>query len=357
MTKFRSKSFIPKNNMNIRPNSLVNNISTYIENYIDNQIHEKDKIILNLLYKEMKNHISNFSFWESIAAYNFCCYIYTGLDDKGINKICGRRVDKKNEQDNINKYYCSEHDRNHRKYYSKPIHVKDIENNCKHINKTGTNCKYSSRIDGLCVKHYKYIYNIDIIQIYKKIENISEFNKNYGNIEKEMELLYNIEITEFNTKTKKKNTEIRINKKDLKNKISVIQDHGNSNKNSNKKNSECLRYNKNNLENPKIGYKNENINVEYRKCEVKNCTNCKQYNIIYSTYCTDHISNRIKSSTLNYFYMNNNLQHSTQQLQQYKLYTQNNSTKKEEDTREACLPKRGSESEFEGIGGVAAQLG
>lgn len=32
--------------------------------------------------------------------------------------------------------------------------------------------------------------------------------------------------------------------------------------------------------------------IEYRKYEAYNCPNCKKYNIIYSTYCTDHIINK-----------------------------------------------------------------
>lgn len=47
-------------------------------------------------------------------------------------------------------------------------------------------------------------------------------------------------------------------------------------------------------------YKNY-INIEHRECEANGCTNSKQYNIIYNTYCIDHIHNRPKPSIINLF--------------------------------------------------------
>lgn len=47
-------------------------------------------------------------------------------------------------------------------------------------------------------------------------------------------------------------------------------------------------------------YKNY-INIEHKECDAKGCTKSKQYNIIYNTYCIDHIHNRPKPSIVNLF--------------------------------------------------------
>jgi hypothetical protein len=41
--------------------------------------------------------------------------------------------------------------------------------------------------------------------------------------------------------------------------------------------------------------------IEYKKCEENNCNSCKSYNIIYNTYCAEHILNRNKQPIINFF--------------------------------------------------------
>lgn len=173
MTKFRNKSFIPQTDIKIKPETFLKKIINFIDSYIDDTFEEKNKKFLSIFLKEFKNFLKNYQLWYESATYNFCCYIYTDRIDKNINRICGRRIDKKNEQNNINMFFCSEHDREHRKKYSKPIQLKDGEIYCKHIKKDGNHCKYASKLDGLCVKHYKYVYNIEIKEIYDKIKKIN----------------------------------------------------------------------------------------------------------------------------------------------------------------------------------------
>jgi hypothetical protein len=199
MTKFIFESYIPKDDIKIRPEALIKQIYNLFEKEIEDFKDEKSEIILkyiNYLYKKIKKRLSNYHFWENVCSYNFCFYQYRNVkDDKDIGKICGRKIDKKNSYSiNSNKYLCSEHDRNHRKYHSKSIKLKQNETYCNHINKNGSNCKYSSKINGLCVKHYKYTYNISTEEIYRKIEKNIEFNKIYTNIENEIKTLNNIDI-------------------------------------------------------------------------------------------------------------------------------------------------------------------
>jgi hypothetical protein len=336
MTNFIFKSYIPKNDIKIRPDLLVEKIYKLFDmeienNSFDDKESKKKLKIIEYLYKEMKKLLVNYHFWYNVSSYNFCCYQYSYTKDnkdEDVGKICGRRINKKNSyDDNSNIYLCAEHDRNHRKYHSKPIKIKENEIICNHINKDGNHCRYSSKINGLCTKHYKYIYKINKEEIYNKII----FYKNYTNIDKEIGILYNIdifvkekekdssvELLEFapnklnnsntpaiNINFTKKAKNANIAKKSITNKIlQKLYDNNIKNEdipsriitlNNRLENlNEKILFNTKIINNIKNNYNNNYVKIEQRKCEQKNCTNCKYYNIVYNSYCSEHISNRIK---------------------------------------------------------------
>ena len=197
MTNFKLQSYIPKQDIKVRPSAIVKELYNLLDMEIEDNSFEditsKNNLrYINKLYKKMKELLVNYHFWYNVSSYNFCCYQFRNPKNKNdIGKICGRRINTKNSYDcKSNKFFCSEHDRNHRKYHSKPIKIKENEILCNHINKDGSNCKYSSKLNGLCTKHHKYIYKVDKNEIYNKIM----FYKEYTNIDLELNLFYNIEI-------------------------------------------------------------------------------------------------------------------------------------------------------------------
>jgi hypothetical protein len=305
MTNFKYKSYIPKQDIKVRPEALVNEIYnlfiTEMENMYSEDNSNKIKLnYINYLYKQVKILLKNYHFWEKISSYNFCCYQFRNpKNEEHIGNICGRRIDKKNSYDNdSNKFLCSEHDRTHRKYHSKSIRLKDNEKYCNHVNKDGSNCKYSSKINSLCVKHYKYIYNINIEEIYKKIEKNIEFDKIYTNIANEIDLFNNIEIETFSQNKKyfhcgDRNSEIIKNIQEL-----YIKENNNdlSSKDTSFKNKIIPDYSEISKEILNVFHRNSEqnsnniINIEYKKCKTKNFNNCKNDNIIYNTYYKYHIN-------------------------------------------------------------------
>jgi hypothetical protein len=337
MTNFRWKGFVPEDDIKVRPTSLVNEIYEIIKNHIDNEIKEERIKCLQYLYKELQNKLKNYNFWYKISSYNFCCYQYTDLNEKNTGRICGRRIDKKSSYGNgSDKYLCSEHDRKHRKYHSKPIKKKENETYCNHINKDGTNCKYSSKINGLCVKHYKYIYKVDIKEIYNKIDNIKYNIKKINIIDKYNNNGYkNLKLITYNIKSDPiwlNNEKFKIAEKcnllDFQNVNDVYKLHLEDNNNRNIKsrsktplfnisNNISNIYNRTIILNEKIektsklleGIKdiyNNYIKIESKKCEANNCSNCKDYNIIYNKYCLDHMHNKHNTQLPNFFKINKN---------------------------------------------------
>lgn len=339
MTNFTLENYIPRQDIKVRPKLLVEKICNLFDTEIegmsfDDESSKKNIKVINYLYKKVKELLVNYYFWYNVSSYNFCCYQYSYTKDnknEDIGRICGRRINKKNSYDNnSNMYLCAEHDRNHRKNHSKPIKTQEKENICNHINKDGSHCKYGSKINGLCTKHHKYKYKIDIEKVYNKIE----FYKNYTNIDEEIKLLYNIEndkflLSEQNLKNKKKNIgyeNVRFLNKNIKSVNTSAYDKNEGKNISNlgevtyctitnsknniynrlKKLNEKILFNTDIINNLKDNYDNNYIKIEYRKCEYKNCINCKSYNIIYNSYCTDHIHNKTTIPLPNFFYTHNN---------------------------------------------------
>lgn len=344
MTNFKFQSYIPKQDIKVRPSAIVKELYNLLDMEIEDNSFEditsKNNLrYINKLYKKMKELLVNYHFWYNVSSYNFCCYQFRNPKNKNdIGKICGRRINIKNSYDsNSNKFLCSEHDRNHRKNHSKPIKLKENEILCTHINKDGTNCKYSSKINELCTKHYKHIYKIDKNEIYNKII----FYKDYTNINSEIKLFNNIDF--YNTVDNLKNV-INIDDKItfLENNIQEninqptmelleIAPNNLNNSNSSNKFAKIKKIIKNckNLENLNIDSNNDNIHskikqlnnkliknkennkstyknyaeIIFKKYEAKGFINCKDYNIIYNIYCKEHITDRPKPLIQKFFHV------------------------------------------------------
>lgn len=355
MTVTRLKEYIPKNNIKINPNKMIEIMYNIFINFIENQIDEKCIKTIHLLFKDFKANIKNRHFWYIICSEDICCYEFTDRNKDNLAIICGKRINRKYDKNDPNKYLCAEHNRSHRKNNSKSIQIKENEIYCKHIKKDGIHCKYSSKINGYCSKHYKNKYNINIKEVHDKIKRkkyktyIEDYIEN-NNIEidkefnREIELFSNIDIDSNNIVL-----EIQIhptielleivggNLNNSNNERNGVPNHNinittnsatNSNDESNiikiAKNTKNLEILENNfisnyinntnnklhelntkiVENTKIIEKLKKYykKIEYKKCEANNCNNCKNYNIIYNTYCTEHISHRPLSIT-NFFHM------------------------------------------------------
>ena len=311
MTNFNFKSYIPKQDIKVRPNTLVEEVFKLFNKEIkDNSFEDiTSKIRLNYItyfYKEIKQLFVDYNFWKTVCSYDFCCYQFRSpKDKKDEGNICGRRINHKSNYDSkSNKFLCAEHDRNHRKNYSKPIEKKNNEKYCNHINRDGTSCKYTCKINGLCTKHYKYIYKINKEEIYNKIL----FYKEYTDINLELNLFNNIEIeknvhndVDIKKKVYKKvnlekfeSTQVRevdnnINRPTIStyisNAYSKLEELNNITHNSNI--FEKL------IEINKLNY--------HRECEADDCANSKDYNIIYNKYCKKHIVDRPKQTRINFF--------------------------------------------------------
>ena len=176
MTIYRSSEFIPGNDIKIKTKYMVKEMYNIFDNYIDDLVDDKQKTLVNNLYKIFKKNIRNRYFWYKISSNKFCCYEYTGLNEYNLARICNRRIDTKHDENDPDKYFCAEHNRNHRKNKSKSIKINE-ENRCSIIKKDGKQCKYNSRINSICCKHYKWKYNIDNIHnVYNIIEEINILN-------------------------------------------------------------------------------------------------------------------------------------------------------------------------------------
>lgn len=329
MTNYRFTSYIPSSDIKVRPKVLVDNIYEVINKLKNDEINSNKKDLINFVYKELKKVIEDYNFWYSVSAYRTCTYQFTDLKENNITRICGKRIDSGNLT------LCAKHNPNH---IHKPIKI-DINNRCSISKNNGERCKYKIEINNICKKH-----------------NRIEFFRNYYDINKEIDLFYNINIEDINQPTielleivggnlnnsdssrnnvhnvidieKKVNEKVDIdNNINDSNSISTNNSTINSNDNSNiikiikmKKSlennnisnniSNCydiieelnnkITENNNIIENIINNYKSY-IKIDHKKCEANNCKNYKDYNIIYNTYCIEHIHNRPNITRPNFF--------------------------------------------------------
>jgi hypothetical protein len=344
MTNFIYPTYIFNKDIKIRPEVLIDKIYKLINKEINDLTSEDIASQIKLkyiksIYKEIKQMFTNYHFWKEVCSYNFCSYQFRNpKDENDKGKMCGRRIDKKLSYDSQSeKFFCSEHDRNHRKNHSKPIQIKDNEIYCNHINRDGTNCKHISKINGICMKHYKLTYKINKEEIYNKII----FYKSYTDIILEINLLSNIEIENpFHCGNNKKNVDQNIKKVRFRTQCQDFQQFDRNEINNDNSNIIKIAKNKKSLENFNISnsiinvYNNlEELNINitenekileklkkfnkqafHRNCEAYNCTNGKYYNIINRPiqpitnlfYQRKHNSYNITSTT----FTNNNFNNS-----------------------------------------------
>lgn len=193
MTKYIFKDYIPKDDIKVKPRILVQEIYNLLDkekndNSFDDITSKNNLKYINSLYKIMKKLLVNYDFWNRVAAYDFCCYQFRKtkeVDENGeeiIGKICGRRIDIKHDKNDRQKYFCSEHNRKHKKLKAKPIKI-DNKKRCYVICNNGDRCKYRYLTNGVCEKHLKYGKNNNKIYVYNlninKIRIIEKTCKNY----------------------------------------------------------------------------------------------------------------------------------------------------------------------------------
>jgi hypothetical protein len=98
MTIIRLSTYIPKNDIKIRPKYMLEEMYKVFEKYLE-EIDPKNSIIIENLYKNFKEKVRSRYFWYEISSKNTCCYEYTGINKDNITKICGRRIDVKHAKD------------------------------------------------------------------------------------------------------------------------------------------------------------------------------------------------------------------------------------------------------------------
>lgn len=192
MTISRLKQFTPDTPIRINPTKLSSALMDIIDKYIISLVDDDKKKTVTIFRKHFKEQINRYNFWYFLASMDFCMYQYTDRMDKNIARICGKDIKRKNGRNGDGKFLCAEHDREHRDSYAKSITLKNGEVYCKGINKDKTNCKYPSRIDGYCTKHYKYIFNISIEKIKEKI-NKKKYKTYIENIEENYDYVHSFD--------------------------------------------------------------------------------------------------------------------------------------------------------------------
>lgn len=179
MTIIRLSSYIPKNDVKINVKYMIKLMYDIFDDYINDIVNEKDILLINNLYNKFKKNVKNRYFWYRVSSNKFCCYEYTDRNNEKLAYICNKRIDIKYDEKDENRYFCAEHNRNHRRNNAKSIKI-DNENRCSAIKKNYEQCKYSAKIDGICTEHYKSKYNVNNI---KNVYNIIEEIKVLNNIE------------------------------------------------------------------------------------------------------------------------------------------------------------------------------
>lgn len=170
MANTRLQNFTPYCPVKINPQKISSELINIIDTYINDLIEEEKKETITNFKIHFKEQINKYFFWYIVSSNDFCMYQYTDRNEHNINRICGRSIKRKNVGNIFNEFLCAEHFRAHRKLYAKSIVLKGNETYCKAVNKDGSNCKYASRLSGLCTKHYKLSYGMDIVKIKQKIK-------------------------------------------------------------------------------------------------------------------------------------------------------------------------------------------
>lgn len=321
---YTPNTFVPENDITIKPKNIIKIINNLLDYEIDYYSNNDNYIrLLKIVKKSMINRFKEKYTWKTdVLSHNVCDHIY-GEHSKKFKQICGSRIDIKPEGKS---FKCAKHIG--KSYKPKDRNI-DEKSRCIGIKKNGNPCKMEGKHNRYCIYHYnqykidkleKDIKDLEIEKIHENVRNIVKSSFNTSSLYNIIENIKNINISEdknkqsiellefaphklnnSNTsnkfaKIKKiiKNNEIleNFNKTDIVNNLKIKLDKLN---NKIDKNIEIIdKLDKN--------YKNNCI-IEYKQCEQENCTNCKNYYIVYNSYCSEHILNR-KKNTINFFYKN-----------------------------------------------------
>jgi hypothetical protein len=351
----RPSNFIPGSELTISPNSLISYMNKlFIEIFDDVLSYHDINIPEIIIEKSFKNKIRSSRIWQGILSSDRCMYIYTDNSKKCFT-LCNKRILRDTNIDELinkkeNKYFCSNHIRGQdisiRKRKFKDPNTKYCCRNNKNNNPCGNTailagniCKEHYKLDRGIKKHEKitipdflYIKNkpIDFSTTYwhEYRKSIEDYDKYTTTINNDVDSYYDKIISNFNTsenlflkylkpghlaRNKKYIKEIqplKYSSLNLKNKSEekILNSCSNSfpdNKYEqlNKSNSLDLLEQMENFKKrvddnyTKINNIKNNIKEnKYIKCEINGCFNCKKYDVIYYTYCKDHL-----------FYNNNNI--------------------------------------------------
>lgn len=338
---------IPLNEeLSIIPSNIINKIESFFKNKFKDIECDQDIVrkkynlyCFNDIKKEIFNLIKTKSFWKNSMNLKHCDHMYKS--GKKIKTFCNKIIDityEKHRTKDNGSYKCYKH-------VSKTIYrsikrdALDKSRFCIDINNRNKNCRNYKLYGNYCCSHYTR---------YKEYMDIIKNNDNYNlyyDINIELNILYNIytdipkKVDAYNDvdnfKKVNENVDFMLHNNSCNQDPKMgteqcfeIREMGEINNNSNiikiAKNAKNLEKLENNfisnyirntnnklhelnrkiIENTSIieKLKNNYTKIEYKKCEYKGCTNCKKYNIIYSTYCTDHISHRPPPIT-NFFHM------------------------------------------------------
>lgn len=303
MTIIRLSSYIPKNDIKIKTKYMMEKMYDIFNIYINDLVDDNQKRVISNFYKLFKENVEKRNFWYEISSNKFCCYEYTDRNNKNIARTCEKRINLKYDENDPNRIYCAEHNREHRRNKYKII-KNNIKNGCNIICKDGNKCKYNAKINGVCVDHYKKIHNINNVKV---IHNIIEELNN------EINILGNIEIKQTNCcKFKKimKNSKKYIYNK-VNNIIPIVE------KINIKKKDELIENNINHklcnqqfIKDEEINKTNKKIKILKidNKCKNYECNNIKSINIVERIYCKDHeqknFNNYIKKQIYNRYIEN-----------------------------------------------------
>lgn len=321
---YTPSTIIPENDISITPSKIYNIIEKLLDYEID-YYNDNNKAVklLKLVKKSMLTKFKERYTWKTeVLSQKVCDHMY-GEHSKRFKQICGSRIDIKPEGKS---FKCAKHIG--KNYKPKDRNV-DEKARCIGIKKNGNPCKMEGKHNRYCIYHYNQykidklendIKDLEIEKIHENVRNIvkSSFNtsslyniienvKNSNIIkEKNKQSIELLEIAPHNLNNSNTSNKFAKIKEIIKNneilenfnKLDIVNNFKNRLDNLNKKISENIEI----IDKLDKNYKNSCI-IEYKQCEQENCTNCKKYNIVYNSYCSEHILNR-KNNAINFFYKN-----------------------------------------------------
>jgi hypothetical protein len=169
----------------------INNFFKFIKKDIDtekiiseqNNYYNKDLFdgvysSYNLIQYELYKRINDKKFWIELLSKKTCDYIYK--DGKRYKEVCGKSIEIECN-DGLESFKCAKHVS--KKSYKSCTKNINKDNLCIHVNNKNKPCGKNKYTNNYCIYHYGNAYE------YNKSKYI-----NYLDINKELDILYNIEI-------------------------------------------------------------------------------------------------------------------------------------------------------------------